>query len=305
MGKALLSGFPHYLKTRDLILLKLESTKDSSMKKEVLMMLIVLLGLSFHSLAQGDLLITPTRVVFDGNKQKEELNLVNMGKDTATYSISFVQKNMNEDGSFTTIEKPDSGQMFAEPYLRIFPRQITLAPGEPQVIMLQCRRKPDMLAGEYRSHLFFRSEKDYKPLGMKNSAKDSTLVNVQLIPIFGMSIPIIIRCGVVNVSATLSDLKLGIQHDTVQTLKLTINRTGNISIYGDIITEYIPAQGKPYQIGLVAGVGVYTNINKRNVEIKLKNASGKLLKNGKLKVQYISSGESKHVVYAEGELDIK
>ena len=275
------------------------------MKKILFALLISVVCLSFQSRAQGDLLVTPTRVVFEGNKQMEELNLLNMGKDTATYSITYVQKNMQEDGSFVNILKPDSGQMFADPYLRVYPRQVTLAPGEPQVIMLQCRRKPDMPAGEYRSHLFFRSEKDYNPLGMKSSARDTTLLSVQLIPIFGMSIPIIIRTGALTVSSTLCDLKLGIQQDTAQTLKLTIHRSGNISTYGDIKVEYIPAQGKSYQVGAVAGIGVYTNINKRNVVVKLKNTSGGKLKNGKLKVQYISNEEGKKpVVYAEGVLDI-
>lgn len=273
------------------------------MKRLFLVILIFNFGLSFQSKAQ-DLLITPTRVVFDGNKQKEELNLVNTGKNIATYSISFVQKNMKEDGSFVTIEKSDSMQMFADPYLRIFPRQVTLAPGEPQVIILQCRRKPDMVAGEYRSHLFFRAESDYNPLDANHSVRDTTLLNVQLTPIFGMTIPIIIRSGVVNVSSTLSDLKLDTQQDSIKNLKLTINRIGNISTYGDIIIQYFPIQGRSFQIGVVAGVAVYTNINKRNVVVRLKNTPGKTLKNGRLKVQYISNGESKRVVYAERELDI-
>ena len=80
--------------------------------------------------------------MFDGKKQTEELNLVNNGKDTAIYTISFVQKNMKEDGSFVNIEKQDSGQMHADP-LRIFPRTIKLAPGEPQVIQVQYNRKKD------------------------------------------------------------------------------------------------------------------------------------------------------------------
>ncbi|MBK5247588.1 MAG: hypothetical protein JJE49_10025, partial [Peptostreptococcaceae bacterium] len=224
-------------------------------------MLISILGFSFQSLAQGNLLITPIRVVFEGNKQKENLNLANIGKDTAIYSISFVQKNMKEDGNFVLVEKTDSGQMLAEPYLRIFPRRVTLAPRESQVIILQYRRKPDMIAGEYRSRLYFRSEKNYMPLGMGNSDKDTTTLSVQLIPIFGMSIPIIIRTGAVNVSAALSDLKLDTQQNTMQNLKLTIHRTGNISLYGDIIIQYVPTQGKPYQVGIAAGVGVYTEIN--------------------------------------------
>jgi hypothetical protein len=268
-------------------------------------LLIFLPGLRFQSLAQGDLVISPTRVMFEGNKQKEELNLVNIGKDSAIYSISFVQYNMKEDGNYVIIEKPDSGQMFADPYLRIFPRKVMLAPGESQVVMLQCRRKPNMLAGEYRSHLYFRSEQNYKPLGMNNSATDTTQISVQIIPVFGISIPVIIRSGIVNVSATLTGLKLENRQDTMPCLNLTINRMGNCSIDGCIIIKYITTQGLSYEIGTVKNVRVYTNINRRNIVVKLNNTSGKKLTNGKLKVQYVSNDEKKVVVYAEGAMDLK
>jgi hypothetical protein len=263
-----------------------------------------MLGLSFHSIAQGDLLVTPTRVVFEGNKQREELNLINTGKEPATFSISLIHYNMSEDGTLVIIEKPDSGQMFADPFLRFFPRQVTLVPGEPQVIMLQCRRTADMLAGEYRSHLYLRAEKDNKPLGTKNSADDNSQLSVQVIPIFGMSIPVIIRSGAVNVTAALTDLKLETQQDNIQNLKVTIKRTGNSSLYGNLIVEYIPAQGKPYRIGNLKGVGVYTNISKRNVSVKLNETPDVTFKSGKLKVRYTSPDDAKYVVYAEAEMEM-
>jgi hypothetical protein len=275
------------------------------MQKIVLLLVISFIGACFQSMAQGDLLITPNRVVFEGNKQKETIDLVNMGKDTATFSISFVQKNMKEDGSFVTVEGKDTGQMFADPYLRIFPRRVTLAPGEPQTIMLQFRRNAGMLPGEYRSHLYFRSEREYKPLGAKNPANDSAILSVQLIPVYGITIPVIIRSGSVKVSANLSDLKLETEHGTAQNLRLTINREGNISIYGDIIIDYFPVQGKSYEIGTIKGVGVYTSINKRNISVKLNNTSGKPFINGVMKVRYISNGDAKPVVYAAGEMEIK
>jgi hypothetical protein len=254
--------------------------------------------------AQGDLLITPKRVVFEGNKQKEELNLVNIGKDTAVYSISFVQYNMKENGTFQIINSPDSGQMFADPYLRIFPRKVTLAPREPQVISLQCRRKPGMLSGEYRSHLYFRSEKNNQPLGSKKNDTDSTQLRIELIPIYGISIPIIIRSGEVNVSSTLNNLRLETKQDTLSFLNLTINRMGNMSIYGDISVMYVPIQGQPYEIGRLTGIGVYTNINKRNISVQLMKTPGLTLKNGKLKVKY-SDNDLQKKVYAEAELLLK
>lgn len=275
------------------------------MKSQELFLFICLMGMNIQATAQGDLMITPKRVVFEGNKQREELTLINLGKDTTTFSISFVQKMMKENGGFETIEKHDSTLLIAEPFLRIFPRQVTLAPGEPQVIMVQCRRIANMQPGEYRSHLYFRSEKDYRPLGTKNPFKDSTLVDIQLIPIYGMSIPIIIRSGEVNVSTSLNNLKLETQKDTLQILQLTINRTGNCSAYGNLIVEYTPEQGKPYQVGIAKSVGVYTNIDKRNVSIRLNKVPGLVFKKGNLKVRYTSPDFAKYTVYAEGILPIE
>ena len=77
-------------------------------------------------MAQGNLLVTPKRVVFEGNKRSEELNLANIGKDTATYIISFIQIRMKEDGMFERITQPDPEQNFADKNLRFFPRTVTL-----------------------------------------------------------------------------------------------------------------------------------------------------------------------------------
>jgi P pilus assembly chaperone PapD len=71
-----------------------------------------------HGFAQGDLLITPRRVVFEGSKRSMDLNLANTGQDTAVYAISLIQIRMKEDGGFETITEPDPGQRFADRYLR-------------------------------------------------------------------------------------------------------------------------------------------------------------------------------------------
>jgi P pilus assembly chaperone PapD len=273
--------------------------------KKIVKLLLPLLGLSLQSLAQSDLIITPNRVVFEAGKQREEINLVNIGKDTANFSISFVQRNMREDGSFEIIDKPEPGQMFSDSYIRIYPRQVTLAPGEPQIIVLQYRRQAGMLAGEYRSHLYFRAEKAYKPDGMKKTDKDPMLLSVELTPIYGMTIPVIVRNGAGNVSTTLSDLKLDNQNEASPKLQLTINRTGNLSTYGDLIVEYNPSSGKSYQVARIKGVGVYTNINKRLISIPLNIHSGTPIKSGKLKVNYTNIENSlKTVDYAEVILNL-
>ncbi len=252
--------------------------------------------------AQGDLLISPNRIVFEGRDNKAELNLINTGTEATTFSVSFVQRRMNADGSFESIDSPDPGQMFADPFLRVYPRRVTLQPGEAQVVMVQCMRKPNMPDGEYRSHLYFRSEKDYTPLG-STQEESSNSVTVRIIPIFGMSIPIIIRSGAVNVQTSISDLRLESEPDL--SLKFTVNRTGNKSVYGDLKAEYIPKQGKPVELGTVKGVAVYTNLDKRYINLKLNLTPGLMLMNGKVKVSYTSRDDAiRHEIFAEAELEL-
>ncbi|MRR23773.1 molecular chaperone, partial [bacterium] len=115
--------------------------------------------------AQGNLLITPRRVVFEGNKRSMDLNLANIGTDTATYAISLIEIRMTEAGGFESITEPDEGQRFASPYLRFFPRTVTLGPNEAQTVKLQVVKSGTLEPGEYRSHLYFRAVPKEKPLG--------------------------------------------------------------------------------------------------------------------------------------------
>ena len=274
------------------------------MKKTFIILLIVVFGSSINLLAQGDLLITPKRVVFENNKhRKEMLNLVNIGNDTAVFSISFVNYRMSEEGDFIKIEEEDSLHMFSSPYLRVFPRTVTLAPREPQVVALQYRKKPNMKDGEYRSHLYFRSEKTTKPLG-EDERGDTTKLKIQLIPVFGLSIPIIVRTGEVNVTSTISNLEIKMELDTIPYLYFYLNRKGNLSIYGSIIVDYYPVEGKAYQVGIINGLGVYTDIEKRACAVKLNLMPGTKLEKGKLKIRFTNDDPINRKVYAETELDL-
>ena len=145
-----------------------------------------------HLFSQGDLLITPRRVVFEGNRENQEITLANTGTDTARYEISFVQYRMNVDGTFEIISEPDSGQFFADSYIRYFPRSVVLGPRESQVLRMQLRKTPGMEKGEYRSHLYFRAVPMQKPLGDEDPVIDTNAIGIKLTPIFGISIPVIV-----------------------------------------------------------------------------------------------------------------
>lgn len=252
--------------------------------------------------AQGNLLLTPRRIVFDGSKRSMDLNLANTGTDTATYAISIVQVKMTDEGGFETITQPEPGQQFAEPYIRFFPRSVTLGPNEVQIVKLQLVRATELKEGEYRSHIYFRSVQKAKPLGEKETAKDTNSISVVLTPVFGITIPVIIRLGESTAQVNLSDLNLSIVNDTIPNFKMTFNRSGNMSVYGDIAVDHISPQGKITRVGIANGVAVYTPNQLRKFQINLNNIPGVDYKSGKLHVTYSSSSDVKPVKYAEAEL---
>jgi len=255
--------------------------------------------------AQGDLLITPRRVVFEGDKQSQELTLANTGQDTARYNVSFLQYRMTESGAFEQIEVPDSGQLFADKFLRFFPRTVTLAPNEAQVVRMQFRKLPGMQAGEYRSHVYFRAVPKETALGDEKLA-DSTAIGIRLIPIFGISIPVIIRVGELNLSVDINNISLDTKTDTVPNLTVTFTRNGDKSVYGDLSISWLPeTEGEAVEVGVVRGIAVYTPNKIRHFTMQLRNMAGVDYSRGKLVIKYQAPNDLKPEVYAEKEFALK
>jgi hypothetical protein len=236
--------------------------------------------------AQGDLLIYPKRIVFEGSRRSHDMNLANSGKDTARYLLSVVQIRMKEDGTFENISVPDSGQNFADKYFRIFPRNVVLPPNEAQTVKVQLINTGELKPGEYRSHLYIRAEAEKAPLGETETLKDSASISVKLVAVFGVSIPVIIRSGENTSSVSISDLSVQYPKDTVPSVKFALNRSGNMSVYGDIAVDYISPEGKTTRVGIVNGISVYTPNPKRFFVMPLSKISEVDYHKGSLHITY-------------------
>lgn len=259
---------------------------------------------NFSLKAQGDLMVYPKRLVFEGAVKTGELNLANIGKDTARYNISFVEYRMNEDGSFTEIQTPDEGQNFADKFLRFYPRSILLAPKESQVVKVQLTRTNLMVPGEYRSHIYFRAIPNAAPLGTEEK-KDTTTVSVKLIPVFGITIPTIIRVGESTTKVSFSDLDFTVKNDTLPVLSLKFNRTGNMSVYGDLSVTYRSPGGKKTDVGKANGIAVYTPNAARRFQVALLRNTGADFHSGTLHVEYNAPNDAKPMKFAEADLQLK
>ncbi|APU69974.1 molecular chaperone [Christiangramia flava] len=247
--------------------------------------LLFLLLFSFLKItAQGDLMVMPKRVIFDGNDRSKEVNIANTGTDTATYAISFIQYKMAEDGNFIQIEEPEEGQRFTSDYLRYYPRRVSLAPNEAQTIRLQLSKTGEMTEGEYRSHLYFRAVEKQTALAKEDLQKEEDGISINIRTVFGISIPVIVRRGSTAAEVELKNLQLKVEESPL--LSLDIFRSGNQSVYGNFTVTY-KAKGQPeVVIGKVNGISVYTPNEKRHFIFPLQTVENIDFTKGSIEVHY-------------------
>ena len=256
--------------------------------------IIFALNLVIRVNAQSDLLIAPFRVVFENGKAIEEITVANTGKDTARYTISFLQYKMMTTGKLVKIDIAEDSILFADKYLRIFPKSVTLAPNESQVVRLQLKTPPDLAQGEYRSHLYFRSIVDETP-DMGNET-DTTKIGFQLIPVYGISIPVIIRIGQSQVKASASDVKI-VEINGVKQLDCKIERAGNISTFGKIEIIHTSETGVKTLLGKINGVAVYVPIRSRDISIPMTIPSTIDIMKGTVVLKYFVTVDGKEIYY--------
>ena len=255
--------------------------------------------------ALAELMLNPTRVVLAKNQRAAQVELINDSTEPASYRITVVDRRMSETGEFSTIDVPGPGELFAGPMLTYSPRRITLQPGTAQVVRLMVRRPEGLADGEYRSHLHFEKLPDVKDQAssVEPAAKAAENIGVVLKTLIGASIPVIVRHGASEATATLTQLELqpGAPGKDAQ-LGFRIERAGNASVYGDLAVSFIPKVGSERPLAKAAGVAVYTPNPFRRAVLSLRLPAGATLARGQLRLTYHERPEAGGKLLAEAAL---
>jgi P pilus assembly chaperone PapD len=241
----------------------------------------------------GDLLVAPTRLVLDGRKGAEII-LNNIGDEPATYRVSVEFRRMTEKGDLVEVQTPTASDQAAEDMIVYAPRKVTLAPHEPQAIRIAARAPQGLPDGEYRVHMLFRAIPPATPV-VQPAGEPPKGVQFQLTPIYGVTIPVIVRLGNLEAAAGIANVQLEklptavpgrpIQAQTRSiyspppqpesaeqprlAIGLDLTRTGTRSTYGEV---RVLKPGVKDPIAIMKGVAVYTEINMRHVSVPLAEA---------------------------------
>lgn len=265
---------------------------------------LLVLGLVWEQ-AHAALTVTPTRAVFENNTRSMEIKLTNDSDKQTTYRISFKNLHMTEEGRFEEVDSDKTEGMYANKMVRFSPRQITLAAGASQSVRLLVRKPKGLTDGEYRSHLLFQEVPDAAGLDLNNilSTQQNDGVGAVLVPISGITIPVIVRQGKLSAEAKLTDLgfKNG-DKENPPIVEFNMHRSGNKSVHGDLeVTHFAPGISEGVVVGLAQGTSVLAPTSKREAAMQLDVPPGHKLKGGRLAVVYREAGDSKGVL-AEAEI---
>lgn len=241
----------------------------------------------------GDLLVAPTRIVLDGARGTEVI-LNNIGDEPATYRISLELKRMLPDGSLEDVAPDKVSELETKTVgmISYAPRRIVLPPNQPQAVRIGIRAPQGLADGEYRAHMLFRAIPPSKPATAP--AAETGGLSIALTPIYGVTIPIIVRQGSLKATAAMSNPRL-VQTEHGGALALTLSRSGTRSTYGRI-RVLKPGQGKP--LFEAAGVAIYPEVESRQVEIGLPPEVMAALA-GPATIQYVEDPENGGRVMAE------
>jgi hypothetical protein len=113
-------------------------------------------------------------------------------------------------------------------------------------------------------------------------------IATRLATLIGASIPVIVRHGDTAAAVTLDHLviesapKTEGQADSPPMLAFHMNRSGNRSVYGNLLATYTSPGGAPVNVGLANGVGIYVPNTLRMAKLPTKLPDGNALKKGGL-----------------------
>lgn len=210
--------------------------------------------------AQGDLLIAPTRLVLDGQRGGEVI-LSNVGSEEATYRVSLELRRMTPEGNLEPVEEGAANltEQAALEMIRYAPRRVTLPPDQPQAIRISARPGAELPDGEYRVHMAFNAVPKVRPV-TEAPQDQSQGISINIVPIYGITMPIIVRKGQLEVVAGLANPQIE-QDEAGPAFAIDISRSGAASFYGDLLV-YRPGEGEP--VFLARGIGVYPEIAARH-----------------------------------------
>lgn len=243
------------------------------------------LAVSAPAIAQADLLVAPTRLILD-DRGSAQVILSNIGEKEATYRVTAELRRMTPEGELEDVDAAQATELerTALEMVRFAPRRVVLPPGQPQAIRISARPPEGLPDGEYRIHMSFNGLPEVAAVAETAAAEPAQGLNIQLTPIYGITIPVIVRKGKLETTAAISNPRVEQDAEGHNMFRLDMARQGNGSVFGEIVVRR-PGESDPVYVA--RGIAIYPEIDNRALALPISPEQAAALKaGGPLRIEY-------------------
>ncbi len=244
--------------------------------------------------ARADILILPLRVYFKDGDRVKALTTMNNGQVQAIYRLAFDHKKQQPDGSYLNLTSALNPDYDPAQWLVYSPRQVDLLPQARQAIKISLRRPADLPDGEYRVHGVLERIARDKIEARGEGAVTGFMINV------GFAVPIIIRKGKYDTTATLQSFKLlppdPQEAKPLQWAELQVLREGKYSSVGTVDVFWTPpGGGEEIKVTKRNSLVIYPEVSLRSDRVLLDRA----IAGGTVRVVYRGMEADAGIVFDE------
>ncbi|MFT5852085.1 MAG: hypothetical protein ACI87J_002061 [Colwellia sp.] len=179
---------------------------------------------SFSALSAS---ITTYRIYIDKDKSTESFMVFSKKPVDEVCHLGLVHNNFDAAGQMTRYPDDSTPDNSAKPWLRFTPKNFKLKSSTAQAVRFSMRRKANVQPAEYRSYLSIECH-EITPEKSKAKPTQGTAA-VGLEPRLVQNVPVVVRTGRLNAKLTFGTTKI-----VDDKIFVTLNRTGNRSVYGKL-----------------------------------------------------------------------
>lgn len=255
--------------------------------------LLLLLGGNVFSLQAQGIVFSEYRVILNA-QQVFALQVCNPTQVVRSYQLLLEDKKMNSLGKIEDIPDSIPFEQSLKKQIRIFPKRITLQPGECQAVQIQLKNTVSLPKGEFRSYIHFLPLVTI-PAAQKDTTKSYTSAVPSIAMRIGAAIPVLFRKDSQLESVSIDSVCLSKKEKQHPILSLNIHRKGSQSIYGTIRISALK-QGKPVVVKELPGYAVMPEVRSRGIVTEFVcdgldiDSSGKI----PLTIQYLNQEKDSH-----------
>lgn len=225
-------------------------------------LIVVFLSVFAFSELSAQITIAPTNLFIDSGNRFGSYLVINNSNEPYEVSIDFIfgYSDSDEEGNrFMTYEDSVTAEKYSiVDWIRAFPQNLTLSPGQRQVIRLRINPPSDIAAGTYWARIVTSATPQSQPIEVQDQQAVTANIEMRINQITG----IFYKNGEVNTSISIDQISTNIDGDELAVIH-DITRGGNSPFFGSINVKIFDSSNR-----LVKEALDYTSIY---FDTKLKN----------------------------------